>query len=200
MPDIMIAVQGENEGDDVTYVPLTEYDNASEVIATLPDELVQSHSEFQRLDNIRNSLLDEKRKFQKRAQTAEQKLQENSSSGDDETPDAEPPQQQDPLDIDALRQSLKEEILGEIKTDRQAQTDRELFLQNLVKKHRLQKVEGAMDILSDSNNPEQTAERLGRTRKQFDALDGGTGEMTDDDYLTNMMNNIKGDFNIPVKQ
>lgn len=195
MPDVFVAVEGENEGE-VNYVSLTDYDNVSEVINSLPEDIVQSHSEFQRINTLYEGAVDESKKRLKRAQTAEEQLkakssQKQSAQTTTEEENTEPPEvTQQTIDVEELKTSLKQEILGDIQNERKAKSDRDLMLNNLVKKHRLHRVPDAMVILENSTNPEQVAELLGRSAKQFDEVDGGVVDVESDDFGKRIMGNL----------
>lgn len=191
MSDLFVPVTStDDEGNEVTnYVPLAEYDNASEVISALPEDLVQSHSEFSRVNELLNKAVKESKKFKTRAQTAEQKLKAKNS-GDDNEGNQTDPEPTPTLDLETLRTSLKDEILNDLQAERQQVQQRSDAISNLMKKHRLSNVPEARSIIEASTDPEKTAELLGRTSKQFDEYTGGEVDVESEDFLKNVFNRL----------
>lgn len=191
MPEeIMIAVTSEDEnGQEVTsYVPLTEYDNANEVISALPEELVQAHSEFQRMDNLYSNAVKESKKYKQRAQTAESQLSQNNNDETEEN--TTPPQTQNPLDVEQLTAIIKKQVLADIQADNEAVTQRNQTIANLMTEHGLNRVPNAREILANSSNPEETAKMLGRSFKQFDSIDGGQVDVDSDGFKQGLYNRL----------
>jgi hypothetical protein len=75
-----------------------------------------------------------------------------------------------------------------------ADAERQAKLSELVEKHKLSSVPGALDLLRDANNPEKAAELLSKTATRFDELVGGDTSPTD--LLNQTMRNVYDNLGI----
>jgi hypothetical protein len=151
-------------------------------VEQLPEEIVKAHSEFQRVDTLYKKAVDESKKFKQRAQEAEAKLQ---PSEEKEPQEKDLPQAKvEPINEEELSKRLYEKIKAEFATENQAKQTANLEVENLIKQHRLQGVEGIREILAGAGSGKTTlAENLGRSLKAFTPIDGGEVDVDSPDFM-----------------
>lgn len=171
-----------------------EYVEVADNEIVLPDDavnkLVVGHPKYR---DVLEESIKRKENIRKLAEDLK-KLEAEREEPEASTQDVQGEQQQaqnnaPTLDVDALYAQIAERLEKEAQAKLKAKTEAEANLRELAKKHGLGA--GALTILANSQNPEETAAYLAKSQYRFDEVSGGAPSKPDDDALVaNILKNL----------
>lgn len=181
------------EGSDAQFVPLSEVENAAEIVATLPEELVQGHPDHKRVTELYRTTAEESNSRKQRAQTAEQRLADllakKEDSVDKDTPkinenSADTPRKTQ-FDPNELYEQFRTRLMKEQAQEAAKRNAEQTAVSELMEKHGLVGNDDAETALlaTSEETREALAASLGRFRKQFADIPTGDGEEWNEETL-----------------
>lgn len=173
MPVELFIEQKADDGT-VTYVKADE----------LPEDIVKSHAEYQRVDKLYKDAVAESKQRLTRAQQAEAKLKETNPEAEEKPVTPTVKDEKPQLDEDALYKKFAEKFRQEQASEALAAKQADLEVENLIKQHRLQGVDNIRETLTLAGaNKSALAETLGRSLKSFAPIDGGEVDVDSPDFM-----------------